>query len=265
VIADSKQPTTSTIDSGRRPVALVTGAGRTISIGTSVARHLAELGWDVAFTYWTPYDARRPWGAEPDAAATLTRALGERGAATVAIEADLASTNSPEQIFDQVEQRLGNVTALVMCHCEAVPTGLLDTTIESFDRHFAVNTRAAWLMIREYGRRFRGEHGIGRVISFTGDHTVGHIAYGASKGALDRITLAAAQEFADLGVRANVINPGPVDTGWMNDEIRASGARQTPAGRVGTPQDCANIVGFLCSPEGEWINGQLLYSNGGYA
>jgi 3-oxoacyl-[acyl-carrier protein] reductase len=265
VITDSNQPIAPTSASGRRPVALVTGAGRTISIGTSVARRLAESGWDVAFTYWTPYDARRPWGAEPDAAATLTRVLGERGAKTVAIEADLASTDSPEQIFDQVEQQLGNVTALVLCHCESVPTGLLDTTIESFDRHFAVNARAAWLMIREYGRRFRGEHGIGRVISFTGDHTVGHVAYGASKGALDRITLAAAQEFADLGVRANVINPGPVDTGWMNDEIRASGARQTPAGRVGTPQDCANIVGFLCSPEGEWINGQLLYSNGGYA
>jgi 3-oxoacyl-[acyl-carrier protein] reductase len=104
VIAESNQPTASTTDLGRRPVALVTGAGRTISIGTSVARHLAESGWDVAFTYWTPYDARRPWGAEPDAAATLTRALGEHGAATVAIEADLASTDSPEQIFDQASK-----------------------------------------------------------------------------------------------------------------------------------------------------------------
>ncbi len=161
VITDKSQPTDPASTSGRRPVALVTGAGRTISIGTAVARRLAESGWDVAFIYRAPYDARRPWGAEPDAAATLTRVLGEHGARAVGIEADLASTDSPEQIFDQIEQQLGSVTALVLCHCESVPTGLLDTTIESFDRHFAVNTRAAWLMIREYGRRFRGEQVLG--------------------------------------------------------------------------------------------------------
>jgi 3-oxoacyl-[acyl-carrier protein] reductase len=155
------------------------------------------------------------------------------------------------------------VTALVMCHCESVDSGLLDTSVESFDRHFAVNARASWLLIREYGRRFRGAHGTGRIIALTSDHTVGNLPYGASKGALDRITLAAARELAHLGVTANVVNPGPVDTGWMDDSLRLSVLRQTPLGRLGTPQDTAHLVEFLCSPEGGWINGQLLMSNGG--
>ncbi len=221
-----------------RPVALVTGVGRTVGIGA---------------------------GVESGATDAIEADLAGRGAATEAIEADLAGTDAPARIFDRAEQRLGGVTALVMCHCESVDSTLLDTTVESFDRHFAVNARASWLLIREHGRRFGGSPGTGRIISLTSDHTVGNLPYGASKGALDRITLAAAHELAHLGITANVINPGPVDTGWMSEEIRASGIRQTPLGRLGTPQDTANLVDFLCSPRGGWINGQLLMSNGGYA
>ncbi|MFD6712922.1 SDR family oxidoreductase, partial [Micromonospora chalcea] len=86
---------------------------------------------------------------------------------------------------------------------------------------------------------------------------------GASKGALDRITLAAAQELAHLGVTANAIDPGPTDTGWMTTETKDAVLRTTPLGRLGRPQDCANLIAFLCSPDGGWINGQLLHSDGG--
>ncbi|MEU8150724.1 SDR family oxidoreductase [Nonomuraea sp. NPDC048901] len=242
-------------------VALVTGVGRTVGIGAGIARRLAAAGWDIAYTYWTPYDERMSWGAEPGAADAIGESLAGRGAA---IEADLTDADAPARIFDEAERRLGNVTALVMCHCESVASGLLDTTLASFDRHFAVNARATWLLIREYGRRFSGAHGTGRIIGLTSDHTVGNLPYGASKGALDRIVLAAARELAHLGVSANVINPGPVDTGWMSDEARETFLRQTPLNRLGTPKETANLVDFLCSPQGQWINGQLLMSNGGF-
>ncbi|MFD1276750.1 SDR family oxidoreductase [Streptomyces kaempferi] len=248
-----------------RPLALVTGVGRTVGIGASIALRLAASGWDIAFTHWTPYDDRMTWGSEPDATEVISRALTAHGASIAAIEADLADADSPARVFDEVERRLGSVTALVMCHCESVDSGLLDTTVESFDRHFAVNARATWLLIREFGRRFAADPGTGRIVSLTSDHTVGNLPYGASKGAQDRITLAAARELAHLGVTANAINPGPVDTGWMSEEIREDCVRHTPLGRVGTPQDTAHLVDFLCSREGEWINGQLLMSNGGIA
>ncbi|MER7705936.1 SDR family oxidoreductase [Kitasatospora sp. NPDC097605] len=248
-----------------RPVALVTGVGRTVGIGAGIACRLAESGWDVAFTYWTPYDHRMAWGAEPGAAEAVARALADRGAASAGVDADLTEPDAPARVFDEVERRLGGVTALVLGHCESVDSGLLDTTVESFDRHFAVNARAGWLLIREYGCRFAGPAGDGRVVALTSDHTAGNLPYGASKGALDRITLAAARELAYLGVTANVVNPGPVDTGWMTDEVRTDVLGRTPLGRLGTPQDTANLVAFLCSPRGQWINGQLLTSNGGFA
>ncbi|MFC8727188.1 SDR family oxidoreductase [Streptomyces bacillaris] len=266
-----------------RPVALITGVGRSIGIGAGIARQLAASGWDIAFTYWTPYDRRMEWGVEDGAAASIAEELAGAGARTAAIEADLTDPDTPARIFDEAEQRLGPVTALVLSHAESVDSGLLDTTVEAFDRHFAVNARASWLLIREYGLRFRGGSGnapgddsgpapsaapgtaTGRIIALTSDHTVGNLPYGASKGALDRITLAAAHELAHLGVTANVINPGPVDTGWMTDELRTSLTRGTPIGRLGTPQDTAHLVDFLCSPQGQWVNGQLLKSNGGAA
>ncbi|SEC48814.1 3-oxoacyl-[acyl-carrier protein] reductase [Streptomyces sp. 3213] len=256
--------TTSSDHPSARPLALVTGVGRTVGIGAGIARRLAASGWDIAFTYWTPYDERMSWGVESGAASAITEALKEHGAATIAVEADLSDPDAPARVFDEVGRGPGGVTALVMCHCESVDSGLLDTTVESFDRHFAVNARATWLLIREYGRQFAAVPGSGRIIALTSDHTVNNLPYGASKGALDRITLAAAHEFAHLGITANVINPGPVDTGWMNEEGRAQVLRQTPLNRLGTPQDTAHLVDFLCSPEGQWINGQLLLSNGGF-
>ena len=246
-----------------RPVALVTGVGRTVGIGAGIVRQLAESGWDIAFTYWTPYDERMEWGVEEGAAEATIRALADLGAASAAIEADLADPASPAAVLDAAEERLGPVTALVMCHCESVDSGLLDTGIESFDRHFAVNARAPWLLIGEYAKRFRGEFGSGRIIALTSDHTVNNLPYGASKAALDRITLAAARELAHLGVTANAVNPGPIDTGWMTGELKGQLTDLTPLGRLGTPRDTAHLVDFLCSERGQWINGQLLKSDGG--
>ncbi|MDX3383636.1 SDR family oxidoreductase [Streptomyces niveiscabiei] len=248
-----------------RPLALLTGVGRTVGIGAAIADRLAASGWDIAFTHWTPYDDRMAWGREPGAAEVIAAGLAARGAAVHAVEADLSQVDSPARIFDEVEERLGKVTALVMCHCESVDSGILDTSVESFDLHFAVNARASWLLIREFGRRFDAPRGTGRIVALTSDHTVHNLPYGASKGALDRITQAAARELAHLGITANVVNPGPVDTGWMNDEIRSSVLARTPLGRMGTPRDTAHLVGFLCSAEGQWVNGQLLRSDGGFA
>jgi 3-oxoacyl-[acyl-carrier protein] reductase len=252
-------------EAGRRPVALITGVSRVRNIGAGVARGLALGGWDVVLTYYSRYDARMPWGDEPGATEAIVDELRAAGAKAVAIEADLADPGAADRVFDRAVQTFGGVQALVMCHCESVASGIVDTSVESFDRHFAVNARATWLLIRAFAAYAEGEDARRRIIALTSDHTVGNLPYGASKAALDRITLAAASELAHLGVRANVINPGPIDTGWMTEDVRTAGARQTPLGRLGTPADTADLVTFLCSTRGGWITGQLLNSNGGFA
>jgi 3-oxoacyl-[acyl-carrier protein] reductase len=246
-----------------RPIVLVTGASRRVGIGAAIAQRLAGDGWDVATTYWTDYDAQMPWGSDAGEVAELEASLQSAGAKTALIEADLASVDAPAEIFDAVEKQLGPVTALVLAHCESVDSGIIDTDVGSFDLHFAVNARATWLLIREFAVRHRVEPGRGRIIGLTSDHTVGNLPYGASKGALDRIVLAAARELSHLRITANVINPGATDTGWMTDELKSQVGDMTPLARIGRPEDCANLVAFLCSEAGGWINGQLIYSSGG--
>jgi 3-oxoacyl-[acyl-carrier protein] reductase len=249
---------------GTQPLALITGASRRAGIGAAIARHLARSGWDIAVTFGRPYDESMPWGCDPTGVGWLQEELTQCQVAGKVVEADLSLVETPVRIFNDVEEAIGPVAPLVVSHCHGSSSHILDTTIESFDMHFAVNVRASWLLIREFGRRFRSPAGRGRIVALTSDHVVGNLPYGASKGALDRIVLAAAEEFRDLGITANVINPGPTDTGWMSDQQIAEFASQTPAGRVGLPDDCAKLVQFLCFEAGGWVNGQLLHSNGGF-
>ncbi len=246
-----------------RPIALITGVSRAIGIGAAIANKLAESGWDLALTFWRPYDALMTWGSTPGDTADIVARVQSHGARVAIIEANLELAETPAHVFDAVERELGPVTALILNHCHDVESDILSTTVEEFDRHFAINARAGWLLIREFARRFQGPHGSGRILAITSDHTAGNMPYGASKGALDRIVLAAAREFRDRGITANVINPGATDTGWMTDALKAEIQAMTLLGRIGMPEDVANLVAFLCSKQGGWINAQLLYSNGG--
>ena len=247
-----------------RPVVLVTGVGRTVGIGAAIAVRLAADGWDVGTTYWTAYDDRMPWGRHEEDPKSVAAALAEHGARTVAVEADLSDVRTPAAVLDEVTAALGPVTALVMCHCESTDSSILDTTVESFDRHYAVNVRASWLLVKELAERFPAEAaGRGRIVGLTSDHTAHNLPYGATKGALDRVVLAAARELQDLRLTSNVVNPGPVDTGWMTEELREWARSNSPLGRGGRPEDTAALVSFLLSEDGGWVNGQLLHSDGG--
>lgn len=241
----------------------MTGAARHDGIGYAIATRLARDGWDVAITFWRPFDLALPWRAATLDPEGLKIAITELGRRIALVEADLADPAAPASIFDTVEAELGPVSALVNAHTHHRDSGLDDTTVEDFDRHMAVNARAVMLLTREFAQRYRGERGLGRIINLTSDAVHNNLPYGASKAAIDVITAAAAGELGPNGITVNAINPGPNDTGWMSDALKADVRANTPLGRIGTPQDTANLVSFLCSPEGGWITGQLLYSNGG--
>jgi 3-oxoacyl-[acyl-carrier protein] reductase len=240
------------------PTALITGVGRRRGIGAGLAAGLAADGWDLALSYWRAYDERLGLEGSPDDPQSLAEELSAQGVQVELMPVDLADPGGPDRLIKQA----GSVDALVMSHCESVDSSLLTTTVESFDRHYAVHVRATWLLVAAFARQLPSTGG--SVIALTSDHTVDNLPYGATKAALDRVVLAAAHELGGTGLRANVINPGPIDTGWMSPDLRDELVALQPTGRLGTPEDIANLVRFLLSERGAWVNGQLIYCNGGF-
>ena len=250
----------------RRGTILLTGVGRRRSIGAGLALGLAEDGWDLVLSYWTPYDDRVGYERGDHDCEDIAADCRSHGSNVAVVAADLADPDAAGRVVDAAAAN-GELRGLVMSHCESVDSSILDTTVDSWDRHFAVNARASWLLIKAFAERLPAEpttEVIARIVALTSDHSAHNLPYGASKGALDRIVGAAAAELGSRGIRANVINPGPIDTGWMTPATRDMVVRRTPAGRLGTPGDTANLVRFLMSEAGGWISGQVLYSNGGF-
>lgn len=217
------------------PLALITGAARANGIAASIAPRLVSDGWDVVTS-----DLRN-----------------------VDYVCDLAATEGPQALIDEVVRDRGPISALILSHAHDEQSGILDTTADSFDHHVAVNARASLLLIAAFARQISPDGGA--IVALTSDHTTGNVPYGASKGALDRIVISAARELGPLNISANAVNPGPVDTGWMDDGIRSVLLAEQPQGRLGEPADIANVVAFLVSKPGRWVSGQLLHTDGGFS
>jgi 3-oxoacyl-[acyl-carrier protein] reductase len=222
------------------PLALITGAARANSIAAGIVPRLRDAGWTVVTS---------------DLAGSEVPADGH-------VPADLATHEGPAALIAEVVREHGPIRALILSHAHDVESGILDTTAESFDLHVAVNARASLLLIAAFARQ--AEDG-GAIVALTSDHVTGNLPYGVSKGALDRLVISAARELGPRGISANVLNPGPIDTGWMDGETRTALAGMTPQGRLGRPGDVAALVEFLVSDEGRWVSGQLLKSDGAFS
>ena len=233
--------------------ALVTGIGRKKGIAAAIARALAEEDWDLTLTGSPEYDG------ENSEADEILASLGDVAWAPD----DLADPEAPRRLFDAALEHAGPVVAVVNAAARSRRAGVLDMTVEEFDRHLAVNARGTALMTQEFVRRFEGEWG--RVINFvSGPPLVGEIPYAASKGAIEWITYATAAELAPRNITVNAIDPGPTDTGWMSEEVKTLLDSSSPMGRVGVAGDIAPLVAFLCTEQSRWITGQVLHCSGGW-
>jgi 3-oxoacyl-[acyl-carrier protein] reductase len=145
---------------------------------------------------------------------------------------------------------------------------MFSATASNIERHFAVNTRAAVLLISEFVKRHKLRGGKwGRIINLSTDAAQAfgtQISYGASKAAIEAYTRSIAWEVGHLGITVNTVAPGPVQIGWMNAELVEKVLPDIPFGRVGTPEDIADIIVFLASDQARWLTGQVIKVSGGH-
>jgi 3-oxoacyl-[acyl-carrier protein] reductase len=275
------------IDTGlENRVVLITGGNH--GIGAATARAFAAQGARVFITYLRlspqdygidPEEARR--ASEPGLPlyhATQTRSadavveeIRKGGSMAESWEVDLADPATIPGLFDLAEQKFGPVTVLVnnAAYCETPPDTIFGTSAESVDKHFAVNTRAAVLLMAEFVRRHKERGGRwGRVINVSTDaaqNFAGQISYGASKAATEAFTRSVATEVGPLGITVNSVAPGPVQTGYITRESEKELLPEIPLRRIGEPEDIADAIVFLASEQARWITGQVIKVSGGHA
>jgi 3-oxoacyl-[acyl-carrier protein] reductase len=264
----SISPHTLDLDlSGR--VAIVTGASRSVGIGAAICRALAALGADIFFTHWHPYDRDvLDWQATdgPDQLLAALRGMGVRAAAA---EIDFSKPGAADEVLDTCERELGLATILVnnATHSVHIPWEQVDAA--ALDDAYAVNLRTFALLSLGFAKRWPGGDR-GRIISLTSGQDRGampnELPYVATKAAVVAFSRTLAVEVAPKGIRVNVVNPGPTDTGWMTPELHADLVARTPLGdgRVGQPEDAARLIAFLATDAAMWITGQSIASEGGF-
>ena len=240
----------------QRKVAIVTGASR--GIGAVIARQLASQGLAVAINY----------ANSADEASRLVVELRQAGHQAIAIKADVASGEDVRRLFDETEAKLGKVDVLINNAGILKVLPLAQHSDELFEQTFAINTRGTFNTLREAATRLNDG---GRIVNFSsstvGLNLPGYAVYIASKAAVESLTQVFAKELRGRNITVNAVAPGPVATelflqGKSEEQIQAF-AKMPPLERLGQPEDIAQVIAFLVSPAADWVNGQILRTNGG--
>ena len=249
-------------------VALVTGVSRRVGIGFGVAHRLAADGADLVVSSWAPHDEEMPWGADPDGPDALAADLRSTGRRVEHLPADLGDPAAPAALMAAAGRALGHVDVLVANHARSSSQDLPSLTAEEVDRTLAANVRGTLLLVQAWAAQHDGRPG-GRAVLFTSGQHRGpmpdELPYVASKGALHQLTASLAAALGDRRITVNCVNPGPTDTGYADEPVRAEVARRMPFGRWGTPDDVARLVAWLVSDEGAWVTGAVIDSDGGWS
>ncbi|HEX7786122.1 MAG TPA: SDR family oxidoreductase [Methylomirabilota bacterium] len=201
---------------------------------------------------------------------TLVKELSDLDAVALPLHGDMATVDAPGRVVSEAVSRFGGLDGVVSNAGVNRPGSLLGHAVEDWDRMFAVNTRATWLLARAAHDALAAAKGaIVAVGSMSGSHAHAHLGpYGPSKAALIMLVAVLAQEFGPDGIRVNSLSPGMVRTGmtekvYADSAVAAARDALVPIGRVATPEDMADVIAFLLGPDARYVNGHDLVVDGG--
>ena len=236
-------------------VALVTGSSR--GLGRAIAERLGADGVSVVVNY----------KVNAEAAAKVVATIEANGGHAVAAHADVTDSAQLRGLFDTAEEQFGGLDILVnnVGLGRFAPIAL--ATDEDYEDHFATNTRATFVAMREAANRLRTG---GRIIVLSSGIAVTNRPaaglYGASKAAADSLVRTLAKELGPREITVNSVLPG-VTRSENADELAPEVINQvralTPLGRLGEPEDIADIVSFIASERSRWVTGQAIHAGGG--
>jgi 3-oxoacyl-[acyl-carrier protein] reductase len=237
-------------------VAVVTGGSR--GIGRATVSRLAQDGLAVVVGY----------AGRQDAADEAVAAVQASGGRAVAVQADVADEDAVAAMFDTAEKEFGGVDVVVNAAGKMILSTVADLDLADLDDMHRTNIRGTFVVAREAARRLRPGGSLTMFsTSVVGTRFPTYGGYAASKGAVETLTLILARELRGRDVTVNTVAPGPTATDMFltgkDDETVARLAAQSPLERLGTPAEIAAVVAFLTSPQGHWVNGQVVRANGG--
>ena len=228
-------------------------------MGRVIAARLAADGFDVAVAY----------AGHVDLADATVSEIKEQGRHGAAFAADVADDEAVSAVFDAVEDHFGHLD--VVAHTAGInhPVALTDLDLADFDAIYRVNVRGTFVVNQQAARRLRDGGAIVNLSSSMVRFAPPALgAYAASKAAVDALTRILAKELRGRDITVNAVAPGPTATeAFLNStpaEEQEQLAALPPLGRLGRPDDIASVVSFLVGPAGRWVNGQVVYANGGF-
>ncbi|MBX5204140.1 SDR family oxidoreductase [Rhizobium sp. NZLR1] len=237
--------------------ALVTGASR--GIGRATALALAKAGAQVLVHY----------GRGADEAKAVVKEIRDAGGRAEALGADLSSPAGPHDLAKQVRAIVGDRLDILVANAGTSQAATIEeTTVEDFDRLFAVNVRAPFFLVQQLLPILGERSSVVLLSSLAADAAVGNLsAYASTKGAIDTLVKHFAAALGPRGIRVNAVAPGVVPTDMSNfaktDQGREFTLGMQALKRMAEPEDIADAVAFLASENARWVTGDTLHVDGG--
>ena len=208
------------------------------------------------------------YSGNAEAASEAVAAIQAAGGQGAAVQADVGRVAEIERLFEATIGHFGRLDILVNNAGSMFNKPLADVTEDEFDRIFAVNVKGSFFACQQAARRMVDG---GRIVNFSSSTTAlmlpTYSAYVATKGAVEQFSHVLAKELGSRGITVNVVSPGPTDTDLFGqgktEQDKQRFAQMAALGRLGRPEDIADVVAFLASDEARWVTGQNIRANGG--